>query len=341
VPSPTALSVVDLGSRNGTTVNGIALNRRVALVPDDVVRLGRSEIIVLHTPTVDPGLPRYDHDATRLAQAVVAPPPPPGRANRSSVVALAERALGIDASGERRLFPAYDELTSKVPLPVWRIIRVASIAGLVTLIVAMFVRPAAGLMVFLGVIVPLLPLLFLIAPGLWRNICPLAASNQMPRVLNISEGRSATGWLREGGYLIAVALFVGIAGARLAGLDHDGPAMGVVLASVLAVAIVGGFVFKARAVGAARSARCCHCSASTDRPHSSPSPTRTAPRASAAPRSATTSSPARPITPTSPTPIPGGAPRATCSWRDCRDSCSASSRSPVMRKCPRPKGFRC
>ena len=33
VPSPTALSVVDLGSRNGTTVNGVALTRRVALVP--------------------------------------------------------------------------------------------------------------------------------------------------------------------------------------------------------------------------------------------------------------------------------------------------------------------
>jgi nitrite reductase (NADH) large subunit len=246
VPSPTALSVVDLGSRNGTTVNGIALTRRVALVPGDVVRLGRSEIIVLHTPTVDPGLPGHDHDATRLAQAVVAPPPPPGRGTRSSVVALAERALGIDASGERQLFPAYNELTSKVPLLVWRIIRVASIAALVALIVAMFVRPAAGLMVFFGVIVPLLPLLFLIAPGLWRNVCPLAASNQMPRVLNISGGRSAPGWLRERGYLIAVALFVGIAGARVAGLDHNGPAMGVVLASVLAIAIVGGFVFKGK-----------------------------------------------------------------------------------------------
>ena len=38
------------------------------------------------------------------------------------------------------------------------------------------------------VVIPLLPLLFLVAPGLWRNICPLAASNQTPRALGITQG---------------------------------------------------------------------------------------------------------------------------------------------------------
>jgi len=42
VPSPTALSAVDLGSRNGTTVNGTALTGRAELSPGDVLRLGRS-----------------------------------------------------------------------------------------------------------------------------------------------------------------------------------------------------------------------------------------------------------------------------------------------------------
>ena len=247
VPSPTALSVVDLGSRNGTTVNGVALTRRVALVPGDVVRLGRSEIIVLHTPTVDPAVHEMEHDATRLAHAVVAaPPPPPGRAARSPVLALAERVLGVDATGKRQLFPSYTELTTKVPLRVWQVLRVASIAGLLALIAVMFVRPAAGLFVFFQVIVPLLPILFLVAPGLWRNVCPLAASNQLPRVLGISRGRTAPNWLRNRGYLIAVTLFVGIAGARLAGLDRSGAAMGIVLGSVLATAIAGGLLFKGK-----------------------------------------------------------------------------------------------
>ena len=247
VPSPTALSVVDLGSRNGTTVNGVTLTRRVALVPGDVVRLGRSEIIVLHTPTVDPALLEMEHDATRLAHmAVAAPPPPPGRASRSRALTLAERVLGIDAGGERQLFPSYTELTTKVPLRVWQAIRVASIAGLLALIAVMFVRPAAGLFAFFEVIVPLLPILFLVAPGLWRNVCPLAASNQLPRVLGFTRGRAAPNWLRNRGYLIAVTLFVGIAGARLAGLDRSGAAMGIVLGAALAAAIAGGFLFKGK-----------------------------------------------------------------------------------------------
>ena len=38
------------------------------------------------------------------------------------------------------------------------------------------------------VIIPTLPLLFLVAPGLWRNLCPLAASNQTPRALKHHQG---------------------------------------------------------------------------------------------------------------------------------------------------------
>jgi len=39
----------------------------------------------------------------------------------------------------------------------------------------MFVRPDATLFVAFRVIVLLLPLLMFVAPGTWRNICPLTA----------------------------------------------------------------------------------------------------------------------------------------------------------------------
>ncbi|HUO40181.1 MAG TPA: FAD-dependent oxidoreductase [Mycobacterium sp.] len=248
VPTPTALSVVDLGSRNGTTVNGVALTRRVVLTPGDVVRLGRSEIIVLRTPAADPTASELEHDATRRVQLpVLAPPPPPVPEEAPSrAVALAERVLGIDPTGEGQLFPDYTELPRKLPLPVWHVIRVGSVVAYLAVIGLMFLRPAAGLFVFFRVIVPLWPGLFLIAPGLWRNICPLAASNQAPRVLGFTRGRTAPRWLRDHGYLIAVTLFFGIAGARLAGLDRVGAAMGVVLAAVVTLAFIGGVVFKGK-----------------------------------------------------------------------------------------------
>jgi NADPH-dependent 2,4-dienoyl-CoA reductase/sulfur reductase-like enzyme/ferredoxin len=248
VPSPTALSAVDVGSRNGTTVNGTTLSGRAELSPGDVLRLGRSEIIVLHTPTAVRNGHEPEHDSTRLGLRAVAvpPPPPPATTERSPVLILAERVLGIDPTGERDLFRAYNELPTRVPLGVWRAVRVGSIAAYLTVIALLFLRPAAGLFVMFHVIVPVLPILFFVAPGLWRNICPMAASNQMPRVLGVGGTRAVPDWLRKRGYLIAVAGFFGIAGARLAGLDQHGAAMGAVLVAVIVTAITGGLVFKGK-----------------------------------------------------------------------------------------------
>ncbi len=249
VPSPTALSVVDLGSRNGTTLNGVALTGRAALSMGDVLRLGHCEIIVVSVPAVrgvEKGAPEPDHDATRLGIRIAAPPPPRAEAKPTRMVAIAERVLGIDPTGTRDLFPAYTDLPKKVPLRLWQAIRVVSIVTYLVLIVLLFVRPAAGLFVFFGVIVPVLPAVFLIAPGLWRNICPLAATNQIPRVLALGRALNPPDWLRNRGYLVAMALFFGIVGSRLAGLDQSAAATGVVLALVATVAFAGGYVFKGR-----------------------------------------------------------------------------------------------
>ena len=40
---------------------------------------------------------------------------------------------------------------------------------------ALVVSPDDGLFVLWKLIIPVLPLLWLVAPGLWRNVCPLSA----------------------------------------------------------------------------------------------------------------------------------------------------------------------
>jgi nitrite reductase (NADH) large subunit len=252
VPSPTALSVVDLGSRNGTTVNGVALQGRATLAAGDVVRLGRTELIVLRAPCAETeqAASPPEHDPTRvvtLSQVAPAPLPPlAAQPDRPRALRLTEAMLGIDATGTRELFPAYTDLPRRLPLRVWQMLRVAAVAAYLSVVVALFVRPAAGLFVFFHVIVPLWPILFFVAPGVWRNICPLAASNQLPRVTGFSRAGTAPGWLTRNGFLISAALFFGIAGARLAGLDRSGPAMGVVLAVVISSAFIGGVLLKGK-----------------------------------------------------------------------------------------------
>jgi len=168
VPSQTALSAVDLGSRNGTTVNGTALTGRAELSPGDVLRLGRSEIIVLRTPTTVRNAREPKHDSTRLGLRAVAVPPPlrPTTTNRSAVLTPAERVLGTDPTGERDLFRAYGELPTRVPLGVWRGVRVGSIAAYLTVIALLLLLLAAGLFVMFHVIIPWLPILLFAAPAL-------------------------------------------------------------------------------------------------------------------------------------------------------------------------------
>ena len=46
-------------------------------------------------------------------------------------------------------------------------------------------------MLFWGVAVPCLPALFAIAPGLWRQVCPMAFANQLPRLLGFGRALGA------------------------------------------------------------------------------------------------------------------------------------------------------
>jgi NADPH-dependent 2,4-dienoyl-CoA reductase/sulfur reductase-like enzyme/ferredoxin len=107
-------------------------------------------------------------------------------------------------------------------------------------------RPELGLQLLWGLIVPLLPLVFLAAPGLWRTVCPLAAANQLPRGLGLTRGRALPPWLRRHGYLVALALFLSVVAARKLGLDGSGRLAAALLGALLFAAVVAGALLKGK-----------------------------------------------------------------------------------------------
>ncbi|MFD0575698.1 FHA domain-containing protein [Dactylosporangium darangshiense] len=203
------LLVTDLGSRNGTFVDGRRISAPTVLAPGAEVRVAGVRLTV--------------------SGAGAAP-------------AVQSKEPGRPAEA----FPNYLRLKRRIPASWWYAAQAVAVAAALALIAALLLRPALGLTLLWRVAVPVLPLLWLLAPGIWRNSCPLAATNQLPRLLGITRGLEPPRWLREHGFVVAVALFLLAVGLRRPLFDHSGPASAALLGAALLGALAGGLTFKGK-----------------------------------------------------------------------------------------------
>jgi NADPH-dependent 2,4-dienoyl-CoA reductase/sulfur reductase-like enzyme/ferredoxin len=243
LPSPLGLSVVDLGSRNGTLLNGVPVVNRTRVADGDVLRVGRTDLVV-RLPEAAAG-PVHVGPRLRSLDSIGAVPPPPAPVAPppGATRTLARRVL---RGPHDTAFPIFTELPNRIPPQVWRAVRVVSVVTYLSLAVVLLIFPETGLRIFFGVVIPVLPALFFLAPGVWRNVCPLSSANQSARVLGFSRGRTVPRWVSERGYLLAMTLFFGIAGARLTVFNDSGTATAVLLLCVIASAFAGGVLFKGK-----------------------------------------------------------------------------------------------
>ena len=135
------------------------------------------------------------------------------------------------------------QMQPRVPRQTWIGIRVIAITLVPVLIAALVIWPDWSLRVVWKVVVPPLPLLLFLAPGLWRNICPLAATHQLSRVFKFTRAQTLPKSVEENAFLGAGVLLFTIVPLRLIYLNENGLAMAVFLASVFGLAFIGGFVF--------------------------------------------------------------------------------------------------
>ena len=84
-------------------------------------------------------------------------------------------------------FPNYTQLKSRLPKAFWWLLRAIILLLTLFVIYLLLFQPDIGLVVFWALLIPLLPLCFAVMPGLWRNICPMALLNQLPRELGLSR----------------------------------------------------------------------------------------------------------------------------------------------------------
>ncbi len=133
---------------------------------------------------------------------------------------------------------------SKKSILIWRIVQTLIwLVGIIILFNLIF-HPTIGIHLFWNILIPIAPILLVVAVGLWRNICPLASTALLPRHLELSKRKKLsieqTGKLN----LIAViALFI-IVPLRHAIFDVNGPATAILILSLGLIAVVLSFFYE-------------------------------------------------------------------------------------------------
>ncbi len=149
-------------------------------------------------------------------------------ATPASTVRGAGRATGVS---ERSVWIALQALLLLVGL---------ALAGL------LLFKPAVGISIMWNILIPAAPALVVLAPGLWRNICPMSTVSLLPKRLGLSlrmkmpEGLAA--WL---GLFSVIALFA-IVPLRHILLDTGGQATFAMLGGAAALAFALGALFEGR-----------------------------------------------------------------------------------------------
>lgn len=129
-------------------------------------------------------------------------------------------------------------------LQAWRIAQVfVWLVGVFILTQLVFV-PTTGIHLFWNVLIPVAPVLFVIATGLWRNLCPLASTALFSRHWSSAKRAPMTPAQTGKLQLIAVVSLLLLIPLRHALFNFDGPATAAFILALGVVAVVVSLSFE-------------------------------------------------------------------------------------------------
>ena len=137
--------------------------------------------------------------------------------------------------------------TSTTPTPslhgpelvAWRVAQLAVWVVGAGILMALLFFPVVGIDAFWNVLIPVAPALLAFAPGVWRNICPLASTALMPRHFGLSKRGRLSAEAQAALTLTGIVTLLLVVPMRHVVLDLNGPATAL---TIIALAIVGVFM---------------------------------------------------------------------------------------------------
>jgi len=155
-------------------------------------------------------------------------------------------AVRVSPSKYRPLSPANSRTVDPKHRPIWLTLQAIMLLVGVALVGLLIFWPALGIALMWNLLIPVAPALVTIAPGLWRNICPMATFHMLPQKLGIAQNIRMPEWGAAALGLISVILLFVVVPMRRIGLNVDGPLTAIMLLSAAAVASVMGCLFEMR-----------------------------------------------------------------------------------------------
>jgi MFS family permease len=152
----------------------------------------------------------------------------------------------MSAPDAAKLFQNYTKVEPRVPRFIWTVLRLATLVVTFAIAGLLIYQPELGLKLFWGLAIPAVPAVLILAPGLWRQVCPMAFLNQIPRLGGFSREKDLPEAWRNAAFGIAVTTFFAAVALRVPMLNHDGQLVAIGVLGVLLLAFIGGLVFKGR-----------------------------------------------------------------------------------------------
>jgi nitrite reductase (NADH) large subunit len=149
-------------------------------------------------------------------------------------------------SAIRKPFPSYLEMQPRLPAAFWWTLRIATLVFTLAIGWLVAVHPDHGFALFWKVLVPSLPLIFALVPGFWRQICPMALMNQLPRTFGFAGGRTLPVKFKNLAYFVSAIAFFVLVSLRHVYFNKDPAALLALVFGALGLAFLGGLLFKGR-----------------------------------------------------------------------------------------------
>ncbi|MFM2119408.1 MAG: hypothetical protein RL722_876 [Pseudomonadota bacterium] len=159
---------------------------------------------------------------------------------------MAALPRAVAAAPVRPRFPNFSQLSPLLPVWLWDLLRHASLFAALAMAALLLAEPRLGLTLFWGLAVPALPLVFLFAPGLWRNVCPLASSNQLPRRMGMSMALTRRSLALGLAYPLGMLALIGFIIGRKLMFNQSASATALLIVGAMAAAFIGGVLFKGK-----------------------------------------------------------------------------------------------